>query len=113
MRTVLEVAQTKRSLVAPRSGLRTEVIAYAKKPLEAGERIDGAGGFAAYGLIENRGETPDPGFPICVSHEARACRAIGRDERIGWKDVDNSTIAPAALEAYQQTLKAAAELTAA
>jgi len=107
MRTVLEAAQTKRSLVAPRHGLRTEVIAYAKKPLSLGDRIDGAGGFAAYGLIENRDEMPDPGFPICLSHEARLTRAVARDERIGWKDVDESTIAPAALAAYRQSLKAA------
>ena len=107
MRTVLEAAQTNRSLVAPRGGFRTEVVAYAKKAAHGRRQDDGPGGFAAYGLIENRDEMPNPGFPICLSHEARLERAIACDERIAWKDVDESTIAPAALDAYRQTLKAA------
>ena len=30
-----------------------EVVAVAKRDLKAGERLDGIGGFCAYGLIEN------------------------------------------------------------
>ena len=37
MRMVIEVAQTGRSLVAPRFGLCTEVICHAKRPLVAGD----------------------------------------------------------------------------
>ncbi len=108
MRTVLEVARTKRSLLAPRFGLRTEVICYAKTPLAPGDRLDGPGGFSCYGLIENRGEAGEPGFPICLSHEARLKRTVARDERIAWTDVDETTIGPAALAAYRRTLSLAA-----
>jgi predicted homoserine dehydrogenase-like protein len=109
MRSVLEVARTRRSLLAPRLGLRTDVVCYAKKPLAAGDQLDGPGGFACYGLIENRGEVPDPGFPICLSHHARLRRAVGRDDRIGWNDVDETTIAPASVNAYRRTQNASPE----
>jgi predicted homoserine dehydrogenase-like protein len=108
MRTVLEVAGTKRSLLAPRFGLRTEVVCHAKTPLAPGDRLDGPGGFSCYGLIENRGEAGEPGFPICLSHDARLARAVARDERIAWTDVDEASIGPAALAAYRRTLSLAA-----
>ena len=81
---------------------------YAKKPLAPGDRLDGPGGFSCYGLIENRGEAGEPGFPICLSHEARLKRTVARDERIAWTDVDEATIGPAALAAYRRTLSLAA-----
>jgi predicted homoserine dehydrogenase-like protein len=102
MRSILEVEQTKRSLLAPRFGLRSEVTCYAKKPLAAGDCLDGPGGFCCYGLIENCGEAAEPGFPICLSDQVRLRRAIARDERIAWSDVDEASVAPAALEAYRQ-----------
>jgi predicted homoserine dehydrogenase-like protein len=102
MRTVVEVARAKRSLLAPRFGMRTDVVCYAKKPLAAGEILDGPGGFAAYGLIENRDGANARGFPICLSQGVRLRRAIGRDERIAWSDVEEATVAPAALAAYRR-----------
>lgn len=39
--------------VTPLDGPRCEVVAMAKKDMRAGERLDGIGGFTAYGLIEN------------------------------------------------------------
>ena len=39
--------------IAPLNGPVCEVVAVAKRDLKAGERIDGIGGFATYGLIEN------------------------------------------------------------
>ena len=111
IRTILEVAQTRRSVLAPRFGLRTNVVCYAKKPLAAEDMLDGPGGYASYGLIENIGEAAEPGFPICLAHNVRLRRAIGRDERIGWKDIYEATMAPAVLDAYRQNQKAAAELT--
>jgi predicted homoserine dehydrogenase-like protein len=109
MRTVLEVKRVNRSLLAPRFGLLTDVVCYAKQPLNAGDRIDGPGGFCCYGLIENRGEASVPGLPICLSHGARLNRPVARDERIAWGDVDEATIAPAALAAYRRAETIAAE----
>lgn len=101
LRTVLEVARSGQSLIAPRFAMRTEVICYAKKPLKAGEIIDGPGGFASYGLIENRADGSATGLPICLSQGARLRRSITLDERIGWADIDESTIAPGALAAWR------------
>lgn len=102
MRTVLEVARTGRSLVAPRHGMRTEVIAYAKRPLRAGDALDGAGGFAAYGLIENRADGSATGLPILVSDGARLRRDVPTGGRIAWDDVDASTISAATIRAWRR-----------
>jgi predicted homoserine dehydrogenase-like protein len=113
MRTVLEVKRKNRSLLAPRFGMLTDVVCYAKQPLAAGDCIDGPGGFSCYGLVENRGEAALPGLPICLSNGARLTRPVARDERIAWNDVDAATIAPAALAAYRQAETMSAEPAAA
>lgn len=102
LRTVLEVAGSGRSLVAPRHGMRTEVIAYAKRPLRAGDALDGAGGFAAYGLIENRADGSATGLPILLSNGVRLRRDVAADARIAWDDVDAATVAEATLRAWQR-----------
>jgi predicted homoserine dehydrogenase-like protein len=89
------------------------VVCYAKQPLNAGDRIDGPGGFCCYGLIENRGAAAPPGLPICLVNGARLNRPVGRDERIAWDDVDVATIAPAALAAYRRAETISAEPAAA
>src|SRR3984893_3533729 len=38
--------------VSPRAGPSCEVVTVAKRALRAGERLDGVGGFCAYGLID-------------------------------------------------------------
>lgn len=102
MRTILEVSHTKKSLIAPRHGMRTQVICYAKKDLASGEILDGPGGFASYGLIENRAGGPDTGLPIILSDNARLLRNVKKDERIGWNDVDISAISADALKTWQK-----------
>jgi predicted homoserine dehydrogenase-like protein len=102
MRTVLETGRTGRSLIAPRFGMRTEVICYAKKALAAGSQLDGPGGFASYGLIENTAGGSSTGLPIILSKGARLCRAVAKDERISWTDVDVSTISPGTLETWRK-----------
>ncbi len=102
MRSVLEVATAGRSLVAPRFGMRTVVVCYAKRALDAGDVIDGPGGFASYGLVENCGDGASSGLPICLSKGARLRRAVARDERIGWDAVDPSSVSRDALEAWRR-----------
>jgi predicted homoserine dehydrogenase-like protein len=77
-----------RSLLQPDYGLQTDVIAYAKRPLRRGERLDGVGGFTCYGLIENR--VPDgraEGLPICLAHDVTLERDVTKDSRIAIADV--------------------------
>ncbi|KUG22598.1 homoserine dehydrogenase [hydrocarbon metagenome] len=107
MRTILEVSNTKKSLIAPRHGMRTEVICYAKKDLQEGELLDGPGGFSSYGLIENRADGSNTGLPIILSMNTRLLRAVKKDERIGWNDVDISSIPVNALTAWQKACKIA------
>ena len=41
--------------------MKTNVFCYAKKDLKAGEFLDGMGGFASYGLIENLEDQKEEG----------------------------------------------------
>jgi len=102
MRTILEVADTGKSLIAPRFGMKTEVSCYAKKNLQAGDILDGPGGFKSYGLIENRHDGSTSGLPIMISKNVKLRHAVARDERIAWEDVDTSSIAPVVLDTWQK-----------
>ena len=102
MRTILEVARGHRSLMAPRFGMRTEVICYAKKVLEPGHLLDGPGGFDSYGLIENKTDVLPAGLPIILSENVKLCRAVAKDERICWSDVDVTSVSPNALDAWRK-----------
>lgn len=63
----------------------TEVVAYAKRPLQAGTELDGIGGFACYGLIE--AQPVEDGLPICLADKVTLRRDLGPDERITLADV--------------------------
>jgi predicted homoserine dehydrogenase-like protein len=79
-----------RSLLQPHFGFRTNVIAYAKKPLRAGETLDGLGGFSCYGLIENSAPgAACEGLPICLAEDVRLVRDVPKDGRIALRDVCN------------------------
>jgi predicted homoserine dehydrogenase-like protein len=88
MACIAEACLDGRSLLQPDHGLRTNVIAYAKRPLRQGERLDGVGGFTCYGLIENRGpDGADEGLPICLAADVTLERDVSKDGRIALGDV--------------------------
>ena len=73
----------------PSYGMKTNVFAYAKQDLKAGQTLDGMGGYAAYGLIENMSDNIDnPGIPICLAENVKVKRDIPRDQKILLSDVD-------------------------
>jgi predicted homoserine dehydrogenase-like protein len=72
----------------PLYGSQTNVIAYAKRNLRQGERLDGPGGFLSYGLIENLDDSRKPGLPILLSENLKLKRDIGKDERLSLDDVE-------------------------
>jgi len=74
-----------------------QVVCRAKKELVAGARLDGPGGFATYGQIENFRPTPLPqqGLPIALSTGCVLRRTIARDERITIADVELPQQSPA------------------
>jgi predicted homoserine dehydrogenase-like protein len=100
MRTVFEVCNTGKSLIAPRHGMKTDVICYAKRPLQAGDSLDGPGGFATYGLIENHSDSVSRGLPILLSSGVKLKKSRMMNERITWDDIDESTMDPRSLEAW-------------
>jgi predicted homoserine dehydrogenase-like protein len=81
-----------------------EVITLAKKDLAAGEILDGVGGFAAYGVLENRAVVRKENLlPMGLSGGCTMKRPIGKDRPITFADV---TIPPGRLcdELYAEQL---------
>lgn len=75
-------------LLEPKCGFRTNVYAYAKRDLKKGEELDGIGGHACYGMIENCGASwQDEALPICLSEGVRLTRDLGKDEPVWLRDV--------------------------
>jgi predicted homoserine dehydrogenase-like protein len=88
MRCIAEAVLDGVSLLEPSCGFRTNVIAYAKRDLTAGTVLDGIGGHACYGMIENCGPNGQgDGLPICLSEEVALIRDVPQGRRIGWADV--------------------------
>jgi predicted homoserine dehydrogenase-like protein len=74
--------------VAPLGGPVCEVVAVAKRNLRSGERLDGVGGFCAYGLIDNRNPARAANaLPIAMSDDCVLIRDVCKDEVISIDDV--------------------------
>ena len=89
MACVEEAVLRHQALMTPDYGFVTNVYAYAKRDLQAGETLDGIGGEACYGLIENCDEQGDsPGIPICLADQVRLKKSVPKGEKILLQDVD-------------------------
>ncbi len=88
MACIAEAALDGRSLLEPAAGFRTNVFAYAKRDLEAGEVLDGIGGYRCYGMIDNCGPGGlHPGLPVCLAEGVALQRDVPRGEPIALADV--------------------------
>lgn len=86
--TVARAALFRDATVAPLGPPACEVVAVAKRDLAAGETLDGVGGFAAYGAIENAATAREHGLlPIALSEGATLVRDVPRDQPIALADV--------------------------
>ena len=75
--------------VAPAGAPVCEAITVAKRDLQAGESLDGLGGFAAYALIENAATSlGERLLPIGLSEGRRLARDVARDEPIAFADLE-------------------------
>jgi len=75
--------------VAPMGGPVCEVVTVAKRDLKAGERLDGVGGFCAYGLIENVTEArASEALPISLSENCILRRDKRKDDVVSFDDVE-------------------------
>lgn len=77
-----------RSLLKPDHGFRANVYAYAKHDLHAHDTLDGIGGFACYGMIENATGPHNPGLPICLAEDVRLRRDVAKGEKILLEDIE-------------------------
>lgn len=98
MTSVAEAVLEGRSLLEPLYGFQTNVHTYAKRDLRAGEVLDGLGGYATYGLIENSAAPGEAdaaaGLPICLADGVTLRRAVRQDERIALADVTYDAAEP-------------------
>ena len=78
--------------VAPIAGPVCEVLTIAKRDLKAGERLDGIGGFCAYGLIDNSAAARAMGvLPIALSEGCVMRHDVSRDQVLTFADVVSPT----------------------
>jgi len=74
--------------VAPLAGPVCEVVAVAKRDLRAGERLDGVGGFCAYGLIDNTASArATDALPISLSEGCVLRHNVSKDKALSFEDV--------------------------
>lgn len=106
LRSVFDAARDGKCVLAPRYGMLTQVVAYAKRDLKAGETLDGPGGFCSYGLIEEYQGGAEEGFPICLSEGVRLVRNIPKDARIGWAEVIAEDVPEIARATYRKAIAA-------
>ena len=74
--------------VAPLTGPVCEVLTVAKRDLKAGARLDGIGGFCAYGLIDNTASArASDALPIALSEGCVLRRDVSKDKVLSFEDV--------------------------
>jgi predicted homoserine dehydrogenase-like protein len=75
--------------VAPIAAPVCEVVTVAKRDLKAGERLDGIGGFCAYGLIDNSAAArAAASLPIGLSEGCVLRRDVAKDTILSFNDVN-------------------------
>src|SRR5690606_25606455 len=74
-----------------------DVASVAKRPLKAGEMLDGEGGYTVWGkLVPASASLAGGALPIGLAHGVRLRRDIAGGETVRWADVDIDESAPAA-----------------
>jgi len=87
--TVARAVLLRDATIAPLGPPVCDVAAVAKKDLKGGELLDGVGGFASYGVVENSDIFNDEELlPMGLSEGCRLIRDIQKDEPIKYTDVE-------------------------
>jgi predicted homoserine dehydrogenase-like protein len=72
-----------------RGGMVAELTAVAKRDLKPGDELDGAGGFAVYGLSERYEVAREQRLlPFGFAYSGRLKRAVAKDQALSWDDVE-------------------------
>ncbi|MFT5182642.1 MAG: putative homoserine dehydrogenase-like protein, partial [Alphaproteobacteria bacterium] len=71
------------------TGFRGDAVATAKRDLEAGEMLDGEGGYTVYGkLMPADDSLTYGGLPIGLAHGVALKTAVAKDQPVTWANVD-------------------------
>ena len=71
------------------AGFQADVVATAKRPLSAGETLDGEGGYCVYGALASAQETLKAGLlPMGLAHHVKLKREVGEGQSVRWADVE-------------------------
>lgn len=88
LHSVARAALLKDPTITARGAPVCDTIACAKRDLKRGERLDGMGGYCAYGLVERHGICAREGFlPMAVSLDCTLTRDVPKDSPIRYADV--------------------------
>ncbi len=111
MQSIAEAVLDRRPLLQPTSGFRTNVVAYAKTDLHAGDTLDGIGGYTCYGMIENTdSDGATDGLPICLAEDVVLARNVAKGERITTSDLAEVPGDREDFTLYEDALQASLEL---
>ena len=70
------------------TGFRSDVVATAKRPLKAGEILDGEGGYCVWGRQMPAQRSLDTGgLPLGLSNKVRLTRDVSEGVQLTWDDV--------------------------
>jgi predicted homoserine dehydrogenase-like protein len=73
-----------------------DVVATAKRDLQAGETLDGEGGFTVFGKLAPSDISLKEGFlPLGLAHNTRLIRPVRKDQSVTWADVAIDKTLPA------------------
>ena len=87
--SIARVAHFHDPVMAPIGGPVVEVAAIAKRNLQAGERLDGMGGYTVYGECENSSIVQEEKIlPIGLAENVRLKRDVKQDQAIRWDDIE-------------------------
>ena len=86
IRSIVEPVLDGASLLEPAHGMKTNVFAYAKKDLRAGDTLDGIGGYATYGQICNL-EQAGNALPIGLADGMKLTTDVAQDEPLSFGHV--------------------------
>lgn len=84
--TVARAVLFQDAAISPRHAPVVEVVATAKRPLRAGERLDGIGHYMTYGQCVNATEMTDL-LPMGIAEGAQLTRDVPQDEVLTYADV--------------------------
>lgn len=71
------------------AGFQADVVATAKRPLSAGETLDGEGGYCVYGALASAQEALKAGLlPMGLAHHVKLKREVGEGQPVRWADVE-------------------------